>query len=83
VISLRQVAAPDLPRFFEHQRDPEAVALAAFSPRDRVAFDAHWTRILEDYTVSARPVLAGGEVVGNIVCFGPEAVAQPVALVKR
>ncbi|TMK76907.1 MAG: GNAT family N-acetyltransferase [Actinobacteria bacterium] len=41
-MELREVIDEDLPIFFEHQRDPESNAMAAFPARDREAFDAHW-----------------------------------------
>src|SRR3954470_16466640 len=47
-VQLRDVEADDLPLFFEHQRDPIAVALVAFRSRDRAAFDQHWAKLLAD-----------------------------------
>ena len=47
-VQLRDVEADDLPLFFEHQRDPVAVALVAFRSRDRAAFDQHWEKLLAD-----------------------------------
>lgn len=66
---LRGVTEDDLPIFFEHQRDPEANRMAAFPPRDRDAFMAHWTTILRDASVVTRTVLLDGEVAGNVVVF--------------
>jgi RimJ/RimL family protein N-acetyltransferase len=44
--------------------------MAAFPPRDRDAFMAHWkTKILGDDAVVAKTVLADGHVAGNVVCF--------------
>ena len=40
-VLLRDVEESDLPFFFEHQLDPEATRMAAFSARDRKAFLAH------------------------------------------
>lgn len=65
-VRLRAVELDDLPVFYEHQLDEEAAAMAAFAPRDRKAFDAHWVRILHDERVAARTILADDEVVGNI-----------------
>ncbi len=70
-VRLRDVEEADLPVFFEHQRDPEACRLAAFAPRDREAFDAHWARILGDDRVVAKTILAGGVVAGNVGSWGP------------
>ena len=71
-VRLRGVTEVDLPVFFEHQRDPEANRMAAFPPRDRNAFMAHWTTILRDASVVARTVLLDGEVAGNVVAFDYE-----------
>jgi RimJ/RimL family protein N-acetyltransferase len=68
-VRLRDVTEGDLPVFFEHQIDPEAIRMAAFPPRDREAFTAHWTKILGDETVTKKTVLVGGLVAGNIVSF--------------
>ncbi|RPJ12911.1 MAG: N-acetyltransferase [Actinobacteria bacterium] len=71
-VRLRGVGEDDLPVFFEHQRDPEANRMAAFPPRDRDAFMAHWTTILRDASVVVRAVLLDGEVAGNVVAFDYE-----------
>jgi RimJ/RimL family protein N-acetyltransferase len=68
-VTLRQVRAGDLDAFFEHQRDPVAVALADFPARERPDFDAHWERILADGSVVARTVVVDGAVAGNVVSF--------------
>jgi hypothetical protein len=47
-VQLRDVEADDLPLFFEHQRDPIAVALVRFRSRDRAAFDQQWAKLLAD-----------------------------------
>lgn len=65
-VSLRNVADPDLPFLYEHQKDPEAVRLAAFPSRDREAFMAHWARIRIDPTVIVRTIVCGADVAGNI-----------------
>ncbi len=46
-VQLRPVRDEDLPIFFEQERDPVAVQMAAFThpdPNDRAAFDAHGSR---------------------------------------
>ena len=63
---LRDVIESDLPVFFEHQRDPEAIAMADFPARDREAFDAHWERVLGDETLTAKTIVFEGQVAGNI-----------------
>ena len=66
---LRDVVEADLPIFFEHQLDSEANRMAAFAPRERDAFMAHWSRILGDETVTTKTVLFDGAVAGNVVSF--------------
>jgi len=68
-IRLRDVTEDDLPILFEQQRDPEANRMAAFPARDREAFTAHWTKILDDPTVTKKAILFNGQVAGNIVSF--------------
>ena len=65
-IQLRDVEADDLPLFFEHQRDPIAVAMVAFHSRDRAAFDEHWAKLLADDSLLKKTVTVDGEVAGNI-----------------
>jgi RimJ/RimL family protein N-acetyltransferase len=65
-LRLRDVEPSDLPLLFEHQRDPEGAAMAAFPSRDRPAFDAHWAKLLADDTCLKQAVLLDDEVVGNI-----------------
>ena len=69
VVILREVIDSDLPVFFEQQLDPEAIRMAAFPPRDRQAFMAHWAKIRAQSTVMLRTILFEGRVAGNIVCF--------------
>lgn len=71
-IVLRDVIESDLPVFFEQQRDPEANYMAAFTsrdPADRDAFDAHWSKILADETVTPKTILFDGDIAGNIASF--------------
>lgn len=66
---LRDVVESDLPVFFEHQRDPEATAMADFPARDRDAFDTHWARILADETLTKKTIVFEGQVAGNAVSW--------------
>jgi RimJ/RimL family protein N-acetyltransferase len=63
---LRDVIEEDLPVFFEHQRDPEAVEMAAFPAREREPFFEHWHRIKDDDELVAKTIVSNGEVAGNI-----------------
>lgn len=72
-LTLREVEAGDLPIFFENNRDPVAVRMAAFTakdPHDRAAFDAHWAnKILASPTVLVRTILLDGAVVGSVLKY--------------
>ncbi len=69
-VLLRDVLDSDLPILFEHQLDPIANRMAAFTPRDKKAFMAHWRKkILADPSVSKKTIVFDGHVVGNIVSF--------------
>ena len=68
-ILLREVVDEDLPRFFEHQSDPEASRMAAFPIRDHDSFTAHWARIRRDETVFIRTITSDGDVVGYVGSF--------------
>jgi RimJ/RimL family protein N-acetyltransferase len=71
-IVLRDVTEDDLAIFFDHQQDPDANWMAAFSaedPADQAAFAAKWARILTDGTGSAKTIVCGGRVAGNLLCF--------------
>jgi len=66
---LREIREDDLDVLFEHQREPEAVAMAVFPAREREAFDAHWRRILADEALVAFVIDVDGEVAGNVVSW--------------
>jgi RimJ/RimL family protein N-acetyltransferase len=66
---LREVVEADLPVFYEHQRDPEAAAMAAFPTRDRDVFMAHWAKTLANESAHTWTVVSDGEVAGNIGCW--------------
>ena len=68
-VRLRAVEEADLPAFYRHQREPEAVEMAHFVPREFDAFMDHWQKILRDETVVARTVLCGEQVAGNVMSF--------------
>jgi RimJ/RimL family protein N-acetyltransferase len=71
-ILLREVVDSDLPLFFEHQLDPEANHMAAFTggdPADRDAFDRHWNRIRTESTITIKTILFNGQVAGHVAKF--------------
>ncbi|TXS45544.1 N-acetyltransferase [Streptomyces sp. uw30] len=71
-VELREVHDSDLPVFYRQMNDPEALRMAAFTPKDpadRDAFDAHWSRIRSSSHV-LRTILADGDVVGSAAVYG-------------
>lgn len=69
---LRDVVSDDLPVFFEHQRDPEANRMAAFTvknPADHAAFTTRWSRILNDETIRVMTIVADNEVAGYVSTY--------------
>jgi len=65
-VVLREVVDSDLPIFFEHQRNPEAVRMAAFPSRDHEAFMTHWAKLRREPSNIIRTVVCDGQVAGNI-----------------
>ncbi len=71
-VVLRDVHEDDLPVFFQHQLDPEANRMAAFTaedPADLSAFTGRWSRILSDESITKQTITLDGKVVGHIVSF--------------
>src|SRR5262247_4187995 len=65
-VVLRDVTDSDLPIFFEHQRHPEAVRMAAFPSRDHEAFMTHWVKLRRKPSNIIRTIVGDGQVTGNI-----------------
>lgn len=65
-VTLRDVIDSDLPVFFEHQADPDANRMAAFPPRDKDAFYAHWGKIRDNKSAITQTIVWDGNVAGNI-----------------
>jgi hypothetical protein len=60
-ITIREVESSDLEIFYEHQFDPEAIRIAALvckDPKDKVAFEAHWKKILNSSQNTTRTIVA-------------------------
>ncbi len=71
-VALRPIEDSDLDALYELMRDPESVAMAAFTaedPDDRAAFDAHMARIRALPDVFNRVITLDGRLVGSIASF--------------
>jgi RimJ/RimL family protein N-acetyltransferase len=65
-ISLREVTGADVEMFYDYQRDPIAIEMAAFPAREKEAHLQHWARIQADETTINRTILFGDEVAGSV-----------------
>ena len=77
---LREVEADDLPIFFEHQRDPDANHMAAFTSKDptnRDAFLAHWARSIDDEAIVIQTILCNEQVAGHVLSYPHEDFGKP------
>lgn len=68
-VTLREVIDTDLPIFYEHQCDPESVAMAGVPGREADAFDAHWVKVRANPEGIVRTIVADGQVVGYALSF--------------
>ncbi|MGI8819730.1 MAG: GNAT family N-acetyltransferase [Chthoniobacterales bacterium] len=44
-------------------------AFVCADPKDKVAFHAHWDKILNSSQITQRTIVAGGQVAGHIACY--------------
>ena len=78
-MKLRPIQPEDLDQFFEHQQDPEANLMAAFTarnPADRGVFDHHWGSIINDPKVIVRTIEHDDEIAGSILVFEHEDIPE-------
>ncbi|WP_066399780.1 GNAT family N-acetyltransferase [Neobacillus mesonae] len=71
-IMLRNVIEDDLPIFFKHQLDREALYMAAFTskdPNDWDSFLTHWNKILTNERIIKQAIIFEDIVVGHVLCF--------------
>jgi RimJ/RimL family protein N-acetyltransferase len=71
-LALRPLADTDLDQLFEWERDPSAVAMAAFTradPSDRAAFDRHYQQIRDDPDCVLRAIDYDDAFVGTVGSF--------------
>ena len=60
----------DLPIFFEHQRDEEALSMAAFPSREWDAFLSHWRQnVLGNRANEARTILVDDQIAGYVASW--------------
>ena len=80
-VSLRPVTDSDVSIFFEHQQDPDARHMVAFTnadPTNRAAFLAHWSSVRADVANVSRTIIWNGQVVGYLGSWiDADVVAEP------
>lgn len=72
-IRLRDVIDADIEVFFEHQLDPAAIQMAAFTlpnPIDRQAFNTRWARLRANPGIFIQTILVNRQVAGHVISFG-------------
>lgn len=68
-VTLRPVTEGDLPLIYKRQMDADSVRMSGVNPRDADEFDRYWRETLADPSITARSIVADGEVVGLALCF--------------
>ncbi|HSV85588.1 MAG TPA: GNAT family N-acetyltransferase [Levilinea sp.] len=72
VVTLRDIAESDLPIFFQHQRDPQACYMAAFTPEnpaDGESFYRRWSGFLANESMFKKTILCDGNVAGHLIAY--------------
>ena len=71
-IILRELKISDFDIFFDQQLDEESNFMAAFTrkdPQNRLQFDLHWEKIVNDNSIFIRTIVWEDKVVGHILSF--------------
>lgn len=69
-IQLRNIQKEDLPIFFAHQQDQEALVMAAFTPKEPHnwrAFQEHWGKITADQSILIKTIECEGQTAGYVL----------------
>jgi [ribosomal protein S5]-alanine N-acetyltransferase len=85
-IILTRTVKDDLERFFQFQLDPEAIYLAAFTPKDphnRAAYFEKYTKFLGDPTIHMQTIHVNDRIVGSIARFYIEGDAEITYWIDR
>ena len=78
-VALRPTSLADLDILFQFQLDPEAILMAAFTPKDpadKEAYISKYTRLLSDPTINNQTILLNGVIGGSIARFIMEGDAE-------
>ena len=83
LVALRPVEDGDLDALFEQMRDLEGVQMAAFTPDDLNAFDAHMARVRSSPDITLRAVICDGRLAGSIASFPSEGQTEVTYWIDR
>jgi len=75
LIALREMEESDLPIFFQHQLDPQACYMAAFTPEnpaDQESFYKRWTGFLGNENMIKKTILCDSKIAGHIIAYKAE-----------
>ncbi|WP_114789985.1 GNAT family N-acetyltransferase [Niabella yanshanensis] len=78
-LKLRPTTVADLEHLFLFQTDPEAIYLAAFTPKDptdKAAYITKYKKILADPTTNNHTVLLDSNIIGSVAKFVMEGHAE-------
>lgn len=75
-VELRAPIAADVPVFFAHQQELEALRMASFPSRDRDAFFAHWDKTAANPANRRRTIVVDGRVAGYVASFDREGLRE-------
>jgi RimJ/RimL family protein N-acetyltransferase len=75
-IELRSPVEEDVPIFFAHQLEPEALRMASFPSRDLEAFTAHWHKTAADPSALRKTIVSDGRVAGYVASFMREGARE-------
>jgi RimJ/RimL family protein N-acetyltransferase len=71
-VVLRDVVESDLLIFFEHQKDPDAIFMAAFTTKDPTSVSilkVQWKKILDNENISKKTIIKNDQIVGHVLSF--------------
>lgn len=85
-LHLRKTELADLDEFFRFQIDPEAIQMAAFTPKDptdKKAYLEKYTKLVNDPAIHMLTILVGDAIAGSISKFELEGDAELTYWIDR
>lgn len=79
ILELRKSIEEDLPLFFDHQADEDAIKMAAFTskdPFDKQAYLTKWQKLLKNPEINSQTILVDEIIVGCVAKYIMEEQAE-------